>query len=86
MRGRAIPPVFDMNDSLPPIGSEWFEMDPRTYLTKITVVEHLNEKKVLIARGDPPSTKFRTRASAKRFGIRSGYLPWSRRNEKRGRV
>ncbi len=67
---------------LPPIGSEWFDTDPRSVLVKITVVEHMNDKKVRIARGSPPS-KYSTRASAKRFGVRNGYLPWSRRSEKR---
>jgi hypothetical protein len=61
---------------LPPIGSEWYEDDPRIYPTKITVVAHLNEEKVVIARGSPPSEKYRTRASAKRFYRKGGYKPW----------
>lgn len=65
---------------LPPVGSEWFEDDTRvTVKTKITVVAHYSADKVVIARGSPPSTKYRTRARGDRFGKKRGYLPWNKR-------
>lgn len=61
--------------TLPAIGSEWFEDDPRVYPSKITVVEHLNAERVVIARG--MFAQRRTKVSASRFGKKRGYLPWS---------
>lgn len=60
--------------TLPPLGSEWYEDDPRIYPTKITVVAHVNDEKVQISRH--PEGKYPTRASVRRFGKRGGYKPW----------
>jgi hypothetical protein len=58
----------------PPIGSEWYEDDPRIYPTKITVVAHWGDGKVRISRH--PEGKHPTTASVERFGKRGGYKAW----------
>lgn len=76
-----------MNDekvTLPPIGSEWYEDDPRIYPTKITVLEHLDGGRVVIGRG--LHNQQRTKASAKRFGKRGGYKAWLLRAQHKVRM
>lgn len=69
---------------LPPIGSEWYEDDPRFYPTKITVVAHLDDEKVQISRHE--GGKYPTRASARRFGKSRGYKAWQLRAQHKVRM